>query len=213
MNKIAICGAGGHGAEIKMIIEDINDELPKWELVGFFDPALPKGSTVHGLPVLGNDEDLVKVNESLDIVIAMGDTAIRAKVFEKISQNKAISFPALVHPKAYVARSAVLEGGVVLFPFSFVSCHVVLGKAVLLNCAAQVGHHVRVGDYSMIMPHSVVLGDVTVGQQVLLGANSTVLQGLKIDDNVVVGTGSVVLQSVPGGATVLGNPARTINRR
>lgn len=117
LKKIAICGAGGHGAELQTIINDINDESKEWELIGFFDHSLPKGSIAHGLPVLGGDDELLETDEPVSVVIGVGNAAIRAKIYGKLSQNKRISFPTLIHPKAYVARPSELAGGGCFSPF------------------------------------------------------------------------------------------------
>ena len=45
-----------------------------------------------------------------------------------------------------------------------------------------------------------------------IGTNATILGGLEIGERSIVGAGSVVTKSVPPGATVAGNPARTIKK-
>ncbi|MGH9943277.1 MAG: acyltransferase [Pyrinomonadaceae bacterium] len=43
-----------------------------------------------------------------------------------------------------------------------------------------------------------------------IGSNATILGGVEIGERALIGAGSVVTRSVPAGATVAGNPARTI---
>jgi len=210
MKKIAICGAGGHGAEIQTILEDINEEKPAWDIIGYYDPGLPKGEVVRGLPVLGSDGDLLETDEQICVAIAVGNIPIRVKIYEKLSRNSNLSFPTLVHPLAYIARDAELGEGCVVFPFAMIWRGASLGKMVFVGGGAQVSHHVTVGDYSMLMPHAIALGNTRVGKNVLLGANSTVLQGVSIDDGAAIGMGSVVLRDVREGVTAVGNPARVI---
>lgn len=45
-----------------------------------------------------------------------------------------------------------------------------------------------------------------------IGANATVLPGLTIGEQAIIGAGAVVTNDVPAGATMVGNPARIIER-
>lgn len=49
---------------------------------------------------------------------------------------------------------------------------------------------------------------VTIGRNVWIGAAALILPGVTVGDDAVIGAGSVVTRDVPGGATVVGNPAR-----
>lgn len=51
-----------------------------------------------------------------------------------------------------------------------------------------------------------------LGNNVFLGAGAKVLGDVNIGNNVVVGANSVVMSDVPDNCTVVGNPARIINR-
>jgi maltose O-acetyltransferase len=52
---------------------------------------------------------------------------------------------------------------------------------------------------------------VTIGCDVWIGGGAIVLPGVSIGDRATVGAGSVVTRDVPAGATVVGNPARTVD--
>lgn len=53
---------------------------------------------------------------------------------------------------------------------------------------------------------------VTIGRDVWIGGGAIILAGITIGDGAIVGAGSVVTRNVPARATVVGNPARPINR-
>ncbi len=53
---------------------------------------------------------------------------------------------------------------------------------------------------------------VRIGRNVWIGAGALILPGVTIGDDALVGAGSVVTRDVPGGATVVGNPARPVAR-
>lgn len=53
MKEIVIFGASGFGKEVLEIIREINKENPLWQVVGFFDNYLQKGTVVNGIKILG----------------------------------------------------------------------------------------------------------------------------------------------------------------
>lgn len=50
----------------------------------------------------------------------------------------------------------------------------------------------------------------TIRSGAKIGANATLLPGIVVGENALVGAGAVVVKDVPGGAVVVGNPARVI---
>lgn len=60
--------------------------------------------------------------------------------------------------------------------------------------------------------HNMFPKPVRIGKNAILYASVTVLPGVTIGENAVVGAGSVVTRSVPPGAVVAGNPAKTVRK-
>jgi serine O-acetyltransferase len=98
----------------------------------------------------------------------------------------------------------------------------VFGDGILIDHATGlvVGETAKIGDNVSIF-HGVTLGSTgkmtgdrhpKVGSGVLIGAQAIILGDITIGDNAKVGAGSVVLSNVPKGATVVGVPARIVNR-
>ena len=97
-----------------------------------------------------------------------------------------------------------------------------IGAGVLLDHATGVvvGETATIGDGCTLL-HGVTLGTTgdlenafdrhpKIGKNVLIGANASVLGNIRVGDNAKIGAGSVVLQPVPGGATVVGVPAKQV---
>jgi serine O-acetyltransferase len=83
-----------------------------------------------------------------------------------------------------------------------------------------IGETAEIGDNVSIY-QGVTLGGVstekkkrhpTIGNNVVIGAGATVLGPITIGDNVRVGAGSVVVKSVPPNSTVVGVPAKIVQR-
>jgi serine O-acetyltransferase len=97
-----------------------------------------------------------------------------------------------------------------------------IGKNFFIDHASGVviGETAEIGDNVSIY-QGVTLGGVstekkkrhpTIGNNVVIGAGATVLGPITIGDNVRVGAGSVVVKSVPPNSTVVGVPAKIVQR-
>jgi maltose O-acetyltransferase len=52
---------------------------------------------------------------------------------------------------------------------------------------------------------------VMIGRNVWIGGGAILLPGITVGDDAVIGAGSVVTRDVTSGATVAGNPARSLH--
>ncbi len=97
-----------------------------------------------------------------------------------------------------------------------------VGKNFFIDHATGVviGETAEIGDNVSIY-QGVTLGGVatekkkrhpTIGNNVVVGAGATILGPITIGDNVRVGAGSVVVKSVPPNSTVVGVPAKIVQR-
>ncbi len=114
-------------------------------------------------------------------------------------------------------------GGVILGDRVEVGCFTTICQGTLaptiLEDDVKVDDHVHIAHNCWIKKKTLVTacteisGGVTVGEESLVAPGSSVLENVHVGDRVLVGIGAVVVANVPPGGTVVGNPARLLDRK
>jgi acetyltransferase-like isoleucine patch superfamily enzyme len=103
---------------------------------------------------------------------------------------------------------------------------VVVGDRVTVKSGVQLWDGLRIGDDVFIGPNATFTNDrhprsgnrdyerlqTLLESGCSIGAGAVILPGIRIGKKAVVGAGAVVTRDVPDGATVVGNPARVLER-
>ena len=191
-----IYGASGHGGVILdallsggIVVECFLDDAPKLEFQGLkvYTPS--------------------SIEETDDIVVAIGDNTIRKRV---VSDLKNIRFFSVIHPKAIIADKVVYGDGTVVMDGVVVNQGAKIGSHVILNTKSSVDHDCVIEDFVHVSPGVTLCGGISIGQGTHIGAGATVLPNIKIGENVIVGAGAVVTKDIPSESKVIGVPARLI---
>ena len=211
MKKIAILGSGGFAREVLCLIQDINKIKKEYDILGFIDNILPKGTLINGYPVIGSDEDLLKTNESLSLALAFGEPHLKKKVAEKYSAPN-YEFPNLIHPSVMIGSSEYLKmgKGCIICAGNILTTNIELGDFITLNLACTVGHDTAIGAYSSFMPSCNISGEVTINECVYGGTGVKIINQTEIGENSILGAGAVVSKSIPADCTAVGVPAKPI---
>ena len=83
----------------------------------------------------------------------------------------------------------------------------------IINTGCIVEHDCVVRTNAHLSPGVRLAGGAMVGRGAHVGTGGIVLPGVKVGDGAIVGAGAVVTRDVPPGATVVGVPARAVERR
>lgn len=213
MKDIVIFGASGFGKEIACLLNSINVIDKQWNFLGFYDDFYEVGTKVsHFGEILGGLNDLNSVNNSLNVVIALGDSELRKSIYEKIL-NENIIFPNICHPGFSIDEISVKMGiGNVITHEKTLSCDIEIGDFNMFNSkSASVGHDVKIGSFNSFMPMTAISGNVNVGDCNYFGVNAVVLPKVKIGNNTKISSGSVVYRNTKDNTLYMGNPAKKFN--
>jgi sugar O-acyltransferase (sialic acid O-acetyltransferase NeuD family) len=208
MKDIVIVGSGGLAKEVKCLIDDINDQEPEWNLLGFIDSwGRQKGDEIiEGKAVIGTIDDLNAMNKEIHAIIAIGTPEKIKDAKEKIIASN-IEFPNLIHPTATVRTTSKIGFGNILTGYVFISCDVEIGNFNLFNGSISIGHDVKIESFNVFNPSTRISGNVKIGNGNFWGLNSCILQGKSVGNNNRIGACSFVMRNIKDNGFYFGIPA------
>lgn len=216
MQQIAIYGAGGFAREIAWLIEACNQPGPTYELVGFIDddPSL-HGTVLNDVLVMRPPEARRRFPDAR-VIVAVGAPRTRELLIGKAAAL-GFGFATLIHPRVERSPRIEIGDGTVICAGNILTTDIRLGRHVQINLDCTVGHDAILGDYTSLAPGVHVSGWVHFGQRVYVGTGAVILNGtaeapITIGDDAVIGAGACVTKSVPPQTTVVGVPARPLER-
>lgn len=204
---LVIVGAGALGREVCALVEAINDDTPRWNVIGFVDDDDElQGGSVLGYPVHGSVHWLSQQDDP-SYIIAIGDGQTRRSIANTLASSN-VSPTSLQHPSVSIHRTTSVDPGTLLCNGAAPTVNVEIGPHVVIDQQCTIGHDSTLEAFTTLYPGVQVSGSVHVENGVTLGANSVVLPGMSIGARATVGAGAVVTNDLPAGCTAVGIPAR-----
>ena len=201
-SAVVIYGGGGHA---KALIELMAAE-GKYRVVGVLDDHLAVGSKLFTVPVLGGGDWLLRLKGQgigyvVNAVGGIGDITPRLKIYERIAAA-GLKVPSVVHPRAYVEKSAVIGEGNQIFFNAYIGSDTQIGFGVIVNTGAILSHDCVLGDFVNVSPGAILAGAVSVAERTLIGMGVTINLGVKIGKGVRIGNSAVIKADVPDNTIV-----------
>ena len=207
MKALAIVGAGRHARVVAECAELLGASR-----IGLFHADHVPGDRPDPWVLEGHEDTLIARRGDFDaFVAAIGDNARRLAAHTPL-MAAGLKAATLVHPRATVSRYATIGNGSIVLAGACVVIGARLGEAVIVNTAASVDHDCVLEDGVHVSPGAHLAGNVRVGERSWIGIGAVVRQGISIGRDAVIGAGAVVVADVPDGVTVVGNPARPLER-
>jgi sugar O-acyltransferase (sialic acid O-acetyltransferase NeuD family) len=217
--RFGLIGAGGSGREVmpyaRASVAQTLSISPNDVSVYFIETLQPTEKQINGHPLISLDTFL-NLDGPKYFNIALGDGRKRAALAKEMQ-----GLAKIIHihsPQAIFLENNTIAEGAIFCPNSMVTSNVTIGRFFHANVYAHIAHDCVIGDYVTFAPGARCNGRVLVGDYTHIGASAVIREGtsskpLKIGKGVVVGIGAVVTKDIPDGITVIGNPARPLNKQ
>lgn len=174
------------------------------------------GLTVNGHEVMSLEEFTTSPAERRQVAVAIASSQARQAVVERCRQA-GLGFFVVRAPNAVEMDDVVLGEGALISPFVTLTSNIRIGDHFHANLYSYVEHDCVIGDFVTFAPGVRCNGNVHIGDHAYIGAGAVIRQGkpgapLRIGAGAVVGMGAVVTRDVAPGETVIGSPARPMQR-
>ena len=171
---------------------------------------------VNGYQCVKWSEFLERETQNRSVCLAIANSKVRAALAEKCTNN-GVSFFSPKAQNTVIMDEVSIGEGAILSPFVTLTSNIQIGRHFHANLYSYVEHDSVIGDFVTFAPGVKCNGNVHIHDHAYIGSGAILKQGtpdqpLVIGAGAVVGMGAVVTKNVPAGATVVGNPARILER-
>ncbi len=133
MSKLLILGAGQYGE----VAREIAEVMGEFDIISFLDDNSP-----IAIGCFGNYK---KFSGEYDMaIVAIGNSELRWKLLQKLEEAGYI-IPILIHPRAYISPSAVIEKGSFVEPMAIVHTDVKVRAGCIISAGTIINHNAIIG--------------------------------------------------------------------
>ncbi len=179
-----------------------------------FVQTVPETDRVNGIEVI-SEADFLASTERKFFNVAISDAPTRAAVATRLSPH-AEPLTLVAENHINMAENVIGEGAI-LCPFTTITANARIGRFFHANIYSYVAHDCVIGDFVTFAPNVHCNGSVHIHDHAYIGTGAVIRQGtpetpLIIGEGAVIGMGAVVTKSVAARTTVVGNPARVMEK-
>ena len=209
MQDLVLICAGEFGEEMVDNLRWINEEEPRWNLLGFIDDK--KTGEVAGVPVLGTVDDFLKMDKNIQYFVAAMDGKVREKI---MTRCKAAGFKGAVifGVDAIVVGTQTFGESVYIGHRGLLLDGAVIEDGVVLEHGTTVCENAVVGAFSTLRIYTNVAVETKVGKKNTFGLRCLVDDQVTTADGCDFDAGTAVLESISKTGSYAGNPAKRIEK-
>lgn len=213
----AIYGASGCGRSLMPVARQQLQRLNSTAEIYFIDDSLHEEKIINGHKAI-NYQTFKNLNTADKyVLIAIANSQIREKIANQLLMD-AIHLWTVQADNTVIMDNIEMGEGAALSPFVSITSNIKIGKCFHANLYSYVEHDCVIGDYVTFAPGVKCNGNIHIEDHAYIGSGAVIKQGtpdkpLVIGKGAVIGMGAVVTKSVPAGVTVVGNPARVLERK
>jgi sugar O-acyltransferase (sialic acid O-acetyltransferase NeuD family) len=165
--QVLIYGSREFARTVSELVEDCGHSV-----AGFIDDF---STGPHILGTLAQVQRSHKASEyGIAFAVGYNDLAARWQAWQRL-RAAGYPAPALIHPRAYVAKSAQVGDGAMIMAGSLVDVRAKVGDIVVAWPGSCISHDCVVGDNSFISPNATLCGYVDLGAHCFVGAGAAIV--------------------------------------
>jgi sugar O-acyltransferase (sialic acid O-acetyltransferase NeuD family) len=190
--------------------------MPLVRQMGVFDRAVfvEKNRVdfkVNGHTVL-TEEEFFSIQSPKEFNVALGSSKDRERLSNIFLARGCVPFT--IRAKTSIMYDdVVMKEGAIICDYTILTSNVKIGKYFQANIYSYVAHDCIIGDYVTFAPKVCCNGRVSIGNHVYIGTGAVIRENITIGDGAVIGAGAVVVKDVLPYTTVVGNPAKIMEKK
>ena len=131
--SLLIIGAGGHGKVVKEVAEAVG-----YDKIAFLDD-----NSAEAVGKIADSKQFVQEYQAA--FVGIGNNKFRNELLQRLEQE-GYAIPVLLHPTAYISKTAVIGKGTVVEPKAIVNANSKVGSGCIISVGAIVDHDVVLED-------------------------------------------------------------------
>lgn len=147
--NLLIVGAGGHGQVIAEIATDL----------GFEEIAYLDDNSQNAVGKISEIEKFIGMYEYA--FVGIGNNRLRSEIFKRLEHTE-YKIPVLIHPTAYVSKTARIGKGTVVEPMAIVNTNTIVGAGSIISVGAIVDHNAVLANFVHVNAGAIVKGGAVV---------------------------------------------------
>lgn len=213
----AVYGASGCGRSLMPVARAQLKRAGIEAEIVFIDDGLSAEAIINSHRAMNYEAFKKIIATKKYVLIAIANSQVREKIALRLEQD-AIALWTVQADNVVLMDEVEIAAGAALSPFVSITSNIKIGKCFHANLYSYVEHDCVIGDYVTFAPGVKCNGNIHIEDHAYIGSGAVIKQGtpdqpLVIGKGAVVGMGAVVTKSVPPGVTVIGNPARILEKK